>query len=394
MNPDLFKNSPSGRLVRVGQGPYAYWAFVPNPLPPELALDLPLLQTLSDADRALGELAGLGRTIPNPHLLIRPFIRKEAVLSSRIEGTQADVADLYAYEAGQLALPGMEPRPPESDVREVLNYVHALEYGLERLHTLPVSLRLFRELHARLMQGVRGEKMTPGEFRRSQNWIGPPGCTLDEAEYVSPPPDQLLDALSDLEAYINREHDYPPLIRLALIHYQFEAIHPFLDGNGRIGRLLISLLLNHWELLPLPLLYLSAYFHRHRQTYYELLMAVSQRGAWGDWVRFFLSGIAEQARDASDKARKLQDLQIAWRNRLSQARTSVLLLRLVDQLFITPIITITQAQRILGVTYPSAQRNVEKLVQAGILEQVGESSYNKTFLAREILAVLEDDVST
>ncbi len=394
MNPDLFRNSSSGRLVRVGQGPYAYWAFVPNPLPPELLLDRPLLQTLSEADRALGELAGLGRTIPNPHLLIRPFIRKEAVLSSRIEGTQADVADLYAYEAGQLALPGMEPRPPESDVREVLNYVHALEYGLERLHTLPVSLRLFRELHARLMQGVRGEKMTPGEFRRSQNWIGRPGCTLDEAEYVPPPPDQLLDVLSDLEAYINREHDYPPLIRLALIHYQFEAIHPFLDGNGRIGRLLISLLLSHWELLPLPLLYLSAYFHRHRQTYYELLMAVSQRGAWGDWVGFFLSGIAEQARDASDKARKLQDLQIAWRNRLSQARRSVLLLRLVDQLFISPIITITQAQRILDVTYPSAQRNVEKLVQAGILEQVGESSYNKTFLAREILAVLEDDVST
>ena len=393
MTPEHFRNSPSGHLVKVGQDQYAYWAFVPNPLPPKLTLDLPLLQTLSAADRALGELAGLGRTISNPHLLIRPFIRREAVLSSRIEGTQADVADLYAYEAGQLALPGMEPHPPESDIREVLNYVHALEYGLERLDTLPVSMRLFRELHARLMKGVRGEKLTPGEFRRTQNWIGRPGCTLAEAAYVPPPPDRLLDALSDLEAYLNREPDYPPLIRLAFVHYQFESIHPYLDGNGRIGRLLISLLLSHWELLPLPLLYLSAYFHRHRQQYYDLLMAVSQRGAWEEWVQFFLQGVDEQSRDASRKARQLQDLQASWRDRLSQARNSALLLRLADQLFVSPIITITQAQHILDVTYPSAQRNVEKLVKAGILEQVGESSYNKTFLAQEILTIIEDKIS-
>ncbi len=391
MNPELFKDSTAGGLVKVGRGKTAYWAFVPNPLPPRLSLDLPLLQTLSKADRALGELAGIGRTIANPHLLIRPFIRKEAVLSSRIEGTQADIADLYAYEAGQPALPGMAPRPPESDVREVLNYVHALEYGLERLHTLPVSLRLFRELHALLMKGVRGEKMTPGEFRRSQNWIGRPGCTLNEADYVPPPPDQLLDILSRFEAYIHHEHDYPPLIRLALIHYQFEAIHPFLDGNGRIGRLLISLLLADWELLSQPLLYLSAYFNRHRNAYYDLLMAVSQRGAWKEWVQFFLSGIAEQARETIDKIRKLQDLQAAWYDRLSQARKSALLLRLVEQLFITPFITISQAQRILDITYPAAQRNIEKLVQAGILEQVDKSSYGKTFIARAILSVLEED---
>ncbi len=389
MNPELFRNSPSGRLVKVGRGKAAYWAFVPDPLPPELSLDLPLLQTLSEADRALGELAGLGRTIPNPHLLIRPFIRKEAVLSSRIEGTQADVADLYAYEAGQLVLPGMEPRPPESDVREVLNYVHALEYGLDRLHTLPVSLRLFRELHARLMQGVRGEKMTPGEFRRSQNWIGRPGCTLEEAEYVPPPPDQLLDVLSDLEAYINREHDYPPLIRLALIHYQFEAIHPFLDGNGRIGRLLISLLLNHWELLPLPLLYLSAYFHRHRQTYYELLMAVSQRGAWGDWVGFFLRGVAVQARDAIDRAKQLQDLQQLWHQELRNQRATALMHSVVDLLFVRPILTANDLVQEFDVAHRTAMLTLRKLESLHIVHEVSGRRRNQQFVAIPIMKVIE-----
>jgi len=392
MNPEHFRNSLSGRTVKIGRDEFAYWAFAPNPLPPKLPLDLALLRSLSEADRALGELAGLGRTISNPHLLIRPFIHREAVLSSRIEGTQADVADLYAYEAGQLALPGMEPHPPESDVLEVLNYVHALEYGLERLQTLPVSLRLFRELHQRLMSGVRGEKLTPGEFRRTQNWIGRPGCTLKNADYVPPPPDDLLDALSLLESYLHAEPIYPPLIRLAFIHYQFEAIHPFLDGNGRIGRLLMTLLMNHWELPPLPLLYLSAYFHRQRDRYYDLLMAVSQRGAWREWVRFFLQGVTEQSHDAGAKARNLQDLQMEWRERLSQARTSALLLRLADELFVSPIITIPQAQRILDVTYPSAQRNVERLVKAGILEQLGSTSYNRTFIAKEILDLLDEDL--
>lgn len=186
MNLERFQNSPVGQVVKVGHGKEAYWAFVPNPLPPSLRWDEELVSILSEADRALGELAGLGRTMPNPHLLIGPFVRREAVLSSRIEGTEADIADLYAYEAGQLPLPGFKPALPESDVREVLNYVRAMEYGLERLKTLPVSLRLMRELHGRLMEGVRGEHATLGEFRRSQNWIGRPGCTLNEADFVPP----------------------------------------------------------------------------------------------------------------------------------------------------------------------------------------------------------------
>ena len=252
---------------------------MPHPLPPELPFDAGLVNTLSDADRALGELAGLGRTLPNPQLLIAPFIRREAVLSSRIEGTQTDLTDLYAYEAGQLPLfAGLKMVPPESDVKEVTNYVRAMEYGLERLQTLPVSLRLIRELHGILMEGVRGDRATPGEFRRSQNWIGRPGCTLNEAEFVPPPVPEMHEALDAFEKYLHAGNTYPPLVRLAFIHYQFETIHPFLDGNGRIGRLLVTLLLVTWNLLPLPLLYLSAFFEQHRQAYYDLLRVVSEKG--------------------------------------------------------------------------------------------------------------------
>jgi Fic family protein len=388
MDITSFQRSTSGRLARIGQGEAAYWAFIPNPLPPELPIDRKLLRASADAAYALGELAALGRTMANPHLLIGPFVRREAVLSSRIEGTQADITDLYAYEAGQLPLPGLTPTLPPGDVQEVANYVLALEYGFQRLQELPVSLRLIREVHKRLMKGVRGEHATPGEFRRSQNWIGRPGCTLNDADFVPPPPDEMLTALDALEKYLHDDADlHPPLIRLALIHYQFEAIHPFLDGNGRIGRLLISLLLGDWKLLPLPLLYLSAYFERHQRQYYDLLFAVSERGAWRDWIVFFLQGVAEQARDAGARARRLQDLQADWRVRLTHPRGSALPIRLAESLFASPFLTIPQAKQVLNVSYPAAQKNVEKLVQAGILRQIGESTYGKTYVAAEILAI-------
>ncbi|MFZ5808237.1 MAG: Fic family protein [Chloroflexota bacterium] len=245
MDIERFAKSPAGRLVKVGQGEAAYSAFVPHPLPPALSWTSELVNHLSAADRALGELGGLGRSMPNPRLLIGPFVRREAILSSRIEGNQSDLPHLYAYEAGQLALPGFEPLPSEADVREVVNYVEALEYGLKRIQELPVSLRLLRELHERLLKGVRGETATPGEFRRTQNWIGTPGCTLTEAQFVPPPPEELWPALDAFEKYIYSEGETPPLVRMAFLHYQFKAIHPFVDGNGRIGRLLISLLLVH-----------------------------------------------------------------------------------------------------------------------------------------------------
>ncbi len=276
MNPSDFLKSAPGRPVKTSRG---YWAFLVNPLPPELAWSDVLVTLHSEAERELARLALAGSDFPHSHILARPFIRNEAVISSRIEGTRATLDDLYLYEADQLSF-----LERGSDAREVYNYVRALDHGLERVKTLPISLRLIRELHAKLMDGVRGEIMTPGEFRRSQNWIGPAGCTLETAPYVPPPVEEMHIALDALEKFFHAQSDLPQLTRLGLIHYQFEAIHPFLDGNGRLGRLLISLLLCQWELLPRPLLYLSAYFERNRSDYYDRLLAVSRRGDWEGWL--------------------------------------------------------------------------------------------------------------
>ena len=382
MDPEAFRNSPAGRVVRTASG---YWAFVPNPLPPRIPWTSELAIALSEADRALGELAGLGRSLPNPHLLIRPFVRREAVLSSRIEGTQATLFDLYAYEAVQLAM--FKPPP---DVHEVYNYVRALEYGLERLRTLPLSLRLIREVHARLMEGVRGEHQTPGEFRRSQNWIGPSGCTLNEATFVPPPVPEMQEALYAFETFLHAPPALPPLICLGLIHYQFEAIHPFLDGNGRIGRLLTTLLLCAWGVLPEPLLYLSAYFEAHQQTYYDLLLAVSQRGAWGEWLAFFLHGVASQARDAVIRAGRLQDLRERYRERFQAARAAARLLQVVDLLFAQPLLTVRQVETALDVNFSTAQRYVNQLEKAGLLQEITGQARNRVYRADEVLRVIEE----
>ena len=259
------RDRPPGRYVRKS----SYAAFVPDPLPPELPWTGSLVRSLSDADRALGVLAGEGGRLPNPHLLIRPFVRREAALSSRIEGTQATLGELLAAEAGAVVA-----RSPE-DLRDVANYVAALEYGVSRLASLPLSLRLVRELHVRLMEGVRGGQATPGEFRRSQNWIGPAGCTLATAGYVPPPPEELGACLAAWERFLH-DRSLPPLAQIALLHVQFEAIHPFVDGNGRIGRLLITLFLLVRELLPAPLLYLSAFLEATRAEYYARLLAVTR----------------------------------------------------------------------------------------------------------------------
>lgn len=385
MNIERFQHSPSGRLVSIGSDAGRYWAFVPHPLPPDLTFDAHLIGALSQADRALGELAGLGRMLPNPHLLVRPFIQREAVLSSRIEGTQADLGDVYGYQAQQLALPGLGRGAPEHDIQEVINYVTALDYGLQRLNTLPLSLRLLREIHERLMSGVRGERAQSGRFRIQQNWIGGDG-RIDSARYVPPPPEEMLTALDQFERYLHADPHYPPLVRLALIHYQFEAIHPFIDGNGRIGRLLISLLTVHWNLLPLPLLYLSAYFEQQRSRYYDLLLAVSERGAWGEWSAFFLHGVAEQAQDAARRARALLDLQQAWRDRLAEQR-STNVLRLADMLLVRPVLSVPDAQQMLDVTYHTARKTIEKLIAVKVLSPLGEEKYGKLYVAREIIEI-------
>lgn len=384
MDLESFRSSPSGQLVHVMPG--NYWAFVPHPLPPKLTWSPGLVTALSDADRALGELSGLGRSMPNPHLLIVPFIRREAVLSSRIEGTQASLSDLYAYEARPLLSPEQEPT---SDVHEVHNYVQALEYGLERLRDLPLSLRLVREIHAYLMEGVRGERQTPGEFRQRQNWIGSPGCTLDEATYVPPPIDDMHTALHGFERFLHTESAVPPLVRLGLMHYQFEAIHPFLDGNGRVGRLLITLLLCRWQLLSQPLLYISAFFSIHQRAYYDLLLSVSQRGAWEEWLVFFLRGVTSQARDAVARVQRIQDLRERYREQFQSVRASARLLHLVDLLFARPILTSGQVGETLGVTAPTAQGYVDRLEEAGVLREITGQARNRIYRADEVLEAIE-----
>jgi len=386
MDPKAFQNSPTGRAVHVARGDY--WAYVPDPLPPGLTWTSELVADLSAADQALGQLSGLGAMLPNPHILIAPFMRREAVLSSQIEGTQASLSDLYTYEAVQLSL-----FDQPSDVREVLNYVRALEYGLERLNSLPLSLRLIRELHEHLMAGVRGEHQTPGEFRRSPNWIGPPGCTLNDATFVPPPVAEMKRALDAFEKFLYADSPLPSLIRLGLIHYQLEAIHPFLDGNGRVGRLLITLLLCAWGLLPQPLLYLSVYFEAHRQEYYDHLLAVSQCGAWEAWLRFFLRGVAEQSRDAVLCAGQLQVLRAQYHQRFQTVRAAARLLQVVDLLFIRPILGIPQVAEALGVSHQSASRYVKTLETEGVLREITGQARNRVYRADEVLRAIEEPLS-
>src|SRR3989475_10469561 len=301
--PPAPASAPPGRRVRCAGG---YTAFVPNPLPPELDWTPTLVRALSDADRLIGRLAGEGGRLPNPHLLIRPFVRREAVLSSRIEGTRATLGQLLAAEAGAAV-----DRSP-ADLREVANYVAALEYGVKRLKTQLLSLRLTRELHAKLMTGVRGGHATPGVFRTTQNWIGPPGCTLANAIYVPPPPDALVDCLGAWEKFL-RERSLPVLVQAALMHVQFEAIHPFIDGNGRVGRLLITLFLVEREVLPAPLLYLSAFFEANRAEYYDRLQGVHAHSEWAEWLAYFLNGVARQSEDALGRAERINALTSRWR---------------------------------------------------------------------------------
>lgn len=381
MNPKDFQESTSGQLLSIPEGGYA---FVPNSLPPaDLAWDSGLVEMLSTADRALGELAGIGRTLPNPHLLVRPFLRREAVLSSRIEGTQASLSDVFTYETIQLPL-----FDSSDDVKEVHNYVRALEFGLERMSSLPVSLRLIKEIHGILLEDVRGEQFRAGEYRQGQNFIGPPGSRLATATYVPPPPNQMMEALNNLEMYINETSSLPPLIRLGLIHYQFEAIHPFPDGNGRVGRLLVPLLLCSWNLLPQPLLYLSAFLESNRSSYYSHLRGVTEKGQWTKWLSFFLEGVALQAVDAASRIKRINALRENYHQRFQQGRSSTRLLQVVDLLFARPFVTVRTVETELGLPYPTAERYIDELVNQGILMGTGKAR-NRVFQAMEILNAIE-----
>jgi Fic family protein len=356
-------------------------AFVPDPLPPKgLHPTWELTKLNSEADRVLSELSGQARLLPNVHLLSGTFRRREAVLSSRIEGTYTTMQELFLFEEGA------DVEADDSDVREVSNYVSALEHGLKRLDKLPICNRLIREIHGKLMSGVRGGDKTPGEFRTRQNYIGSnPTTTLRDASYVPPPVAEMRQCLDALEKFINGYCAIPPLIREALIHYQFEAIHPFQDGNGRIGRLLFSLGLCAERIVDHPLLYISEYIEKRKAKYYELLFAVSTEGAWQSWIEFFLKAVIEQAKDAQVRARQLHELMQEHRSRLVKIRASANTFPVLERLFHVPVISSSQATRIVGGEVKTGLRAIEKLLQAGILQEVPTNRQrNKLYIAEEV----------
>lgn len=370
------KGSPSGKVFA------GYQAFIPNPLPPKFEWDNYLVNSLSRADHILGMLSREGAKLPNPHLLIRPFIAREAVLSSRIEGTQATLGEILAQEAGANV-----DRNPD-DLQEVRNYISALDYGLKRLQSFPLSLQLVKEIHGKLMQGVRGSHATPGEFRRVQNWIGSPGCTIDTAKYVPPMPGELMGCLDSFEKFLH-DRTLPPLIHIALCHYQFEAIHPFLDGNGRIGRLLITLLLIERKLLSSPLLYLSAFFEATRSEYYDQLYNISNRGTWHDWFSYFLNGVVLQSLDALSRAERINILIANWQTEVS-SKTEGVASGIVRYLAVNPYFTIRKVVENLGVVFTTAQRAIVKLEDLGIVSQTSQGKRDRVYCATDILNILEE----
>ena len=368
--------------------PAGYRAFIPSPLPPDPPISLSgALQTLlSQADLALGRLDGSIHTLPHPDLFIYMYVRKEAVLSSQIEGTQSSLQDLLAAEANIFA-----PNRPR-DVDEVVNYVHAMRRGLNRLSELPVSIRLIREIHARLLRGVRGFRLTPGELRTSQNWIGPAGCTLNEAVFVPPPAAEVPQRLSELERFMHADTRLPLLVKIGLIHAQFETIHPFLDGNGRVGRLLITFLLCEREVLRKPVLYLSYFFKRRRQEYYDRLQSVRDEGAWEQWLTFFLQGVVEVSGQAADTARRILTLREDHRRIITErfGHAAGKGHRVLEHLYEHPFISVGDVQALNGTTYPAANNLVARMVDAGILHEVTGHARNRRFGYNSYIDLFDD----
>jgi len=386
MDPDDFTNAAPGRLVPTT---YGVLAFVPNPLPRGISLPSATVKRLAMAERAVGRLSGVTLQEFSPYLVSSPLLHREAILSSRIEGTITTPEQLVLLEAEETDQPA---RAADEDTAEVLNYVRAMQHGLRRLESLPVSLRLIKELHGVLLSGVRGERQDPGTFRRTQNFIGSrAGDSIEDARFVPPPVPDMERALGELEAYLHDETiEDPFLIQLALIHYQFETIHPFRDGNGRVGRLLIPLIMVAKERLDAPLLYLSAFFERNRQTYVDLLLRVSQTGDWIRWIDHFLEAVGESATEATGQATALLELRQRYHRRFQKDRSSARIIRLVDELFQTPSITIRKAAKVLSLTEQGAANNIHKLEDAGVLREVTGGKRNQVFVADEIVRFLYD----
>jgi Fic family protein len=357
---DRYADTPFGRAAATA-GMHGYVAYFPRSIPRSVELTPDNLLRLADAEAALGRLAGAGRLLPDPQLLVGPYLRREAVSSTRIEGTQASLADVFDAEASDL--------PFGPDVEEVINYVRAMESGLLRLSTLPVSTRLIREMHELILAGVRGRDRQPGELRTTQNWIGVPGATIETATFVPPPPEEVGRLLDDLELFVHEKPRAPPLIQAALLHYQFETIHPFLDGNGRLGRLLVVFFLVVRDRLPEPLLYLSPYFEARRQRYYDALQGVRERGDFDRWLGFFLDAVCVQAADAVARAERITDLRERYRVEVL-ASTRGAANKVVDLAFEQPVLTARVVERRLSITRPAALKALRHLGDLGVLAEV------------------------
>ena len=378
MDVDRFvEGAAPGELVTSGGD----MAFNPDPLPPEIDLTDDLLGVFTEATRNVGQLSGIGRRVDHPSMLISPFIYKEAVVSSEIEGTRVTLSDLYEFEAGK---EGDSEGPTRNELQEVINYVKAVFEGLQYVPEEGITNDLIRRLHYTLTSGVRGEEKQPGEFRDTEVYIGGSGS---EARFVPPPPSIVPYAMRNLETYIQTGGRYEQLIDIGLVHYQFETIHPFRDGNGRMGRLLIMLMLCESEWLPDPYLYPSTYFNRNREQYTDLLLAVSQRGAWEEWLEFFLRGISSQAEEAFTRASELLDLRDAYRDRYRSAANSVS--QLAIEVFSTPYITPREAEDLLGMSYHTANNAIRTLEEDGVLEEITGNSRNRVFQAREVFDILQ-----
>lgn len=385
----------AGTYIKQNEG---YRAFIPADLPPDppVKFDQEMMRLLSDADRALGRLDGVATTLPNPDLFVAMYVRHEAVFSSQIEGTQSTLDDVLEYEIS--AKGTHKPK----DVTEVVNYVGAMNNGLARLKDFPLSLRLIREIHGNLLRGVRGSDRTTGEFRRSQNWIGPSGCILQDAEFVPPPPHEMKSSLDNLEKFLHDRKSLPVLIQAALVHAQFETIHPFLDGNGRIGRLLITLMLCERNILQRPLLYLSYYLKAHRAQYYDRLMAIRNEGDWEAWIKFFLRGVYEVSQAATDTARAILKLREEHTNLLVKKTSgSSNILKLLDFLYLQPIVSIGMVKDHIGCSYVTAANLVQQFERNNILiEKTGQKRNrlysNDTYrvlFSRQTLAIQTEDKS-
>ncbi len=365
-----------------------YRAFSPTPLPPAppIRFDSVLQGLLSQADQSLGRLDGSIQTLPHPDLFVYMYVKKEAVLSSQIEGTQSSLQDVLAAEARILS-----PDRPR-DVDEVVNYIRAMNHGIKRLVEIPVSVRLIREIHAELLKDVRGSHLTPGTLRTSQNWIGPSGCTLNEATFVPPPPHEVPQKLVELEQFLHTNTELPPLIKIGLIHAQFETIHPFLDGNGRIGRLLITFLLREQQILLKPVLYLSYFFKRYRQQYYEHLQSVRDAGMWEQWITFFLQGIVKVSKQATDTARKILALRETHRRAITDklGRAAGNGHRMLEHLYTHPIVSVNDVQNLIGTTSPAANNLVTRMVALGILHEITGQSRNRRFTYQSYIQLFQD----